>query len=163
MPHNKSPEPNGFPAKFYQTNWDIVGDTLIKSTLNFLNNGHILKKINNTFITLIPKIPRPNLIKEFRPISLCNVAYKIAFKVLVNRRKPHLNSLLSPFQNGFIQGRGAQDNILIVQELTHSIQSSKSKKNGLTTIKIDMSKAFDRINWDFLLTSWKNLNFPIIG
>ncbi|GAA0146089.1 hypothetical protein LIER_36255 [Lithospermum erythrorhizon] len=139
---------------------DIIGDTLSSIILDFLNNGHILKETNNTFIFLIPKIPHPNSIKDFRPISLCNVIYKIASKVLVNRLKPHLNSLLSPYQNGFIHGIGAQDNILMAQELTHTIQYSKGIKNGLAAIKIDMSKAFDRIKWDFLLAILEKLRFP---
>ncbi|GAA0149649.1 hypothetical protein LIER_36963 [Lithospermum erythrorhizon] len=88
---------------------------------------------------------------DYMPISLCNVIYKIASKILVNRLKPHMNSLISPFQNGFVHDRGIQDNIIMVQELTHTIRTSKSKKDGMAVVKIDMSNAFDRIKWDFLL------------
>ncbi|GAA0162204.1 hypothetical protein LIER_18346 [Lithospermum erythrorhizon] len=138
MPHNKSCRPDGFPARFYQKNWSTVGDCLTKALLDFLNNGHLLKELNNTFIPLIPKFPLPKSTNDFRSISLCNASYKIASKVLVNRLKPHLNSFLSPYQNGFILGRGAQDNILMAQEITYTIRHSKSKKNDLVALKIDM-------------------------
>ncbi|GAA0146857.1 hypothetical protein LIER_36395 [Lithospermum erythrorhizon] len=107
MPHYKSPGPDGFPAEFYQKNWDVIGKDVTKATLEFLNNGHILKEINNTFITLIPKIKSHSTIGDYRPISLCNVIYKIASKVLVNGLKPHMNSLISRYQNGFLHGCGA--------------------------------------------------------
>ncbi|GAA0161751.1 hypothetical protein LIER_17995 [Lithospermum erythrorhizon] len=84
MSHYKSPGLDGFPAEFYQNNWDTVGNDVINATLEFLNNGFILKEINNTFITLIPKIDIPNSIGDYRSISLCNIVYKIAYKVLIN-------------------------------------------------------------------------------
>ncbi|GAA0158520.1 hypothetical protein LIER_38667 [Lithospermum erythrorhizon] len=87
---------------------------------------------------------------DYRPISLCNVIYKIASKVLVNRLKPFMKSLVSPFQNGFVHGRSIQDNVIMAQELTHVIRTSKCKKTGLAEVKIDMSKSFDRVNWNFL-------------
>ncbi|GAA0167000.1 hypothetical protein LIER_22029 [Lithospermum erythrorhizon] len=80
---------------------------------------------------------------DYRPISLCNVIYKIASNVLVNRVKPFMNSLVSPSQNGFIHG--IQDNVIMAQELTDTIRISKCKKTGLTAIKIDISKTFDRV------------------
>ncbi|GAA0162534.1 hypothetical protein LIER_18607 [Lithospermum erythrorhizon] len=159
MPHFKSPRPDGFPTEFFQKHWNIVGESLTNAAFSFLNNGHILKEINNTFISLIPKIPSPKSVNDFRPISFCNTTYKVASKVLVNRLKPHLNSLLSPFQNGFIFGRGAQDNILMAQELSHSISQSKGKRNGMPAIKIDMSKTLDRVNWNFLFCDLSKLDF----
>ncbi|GAA0171721.1 hypothetical protein LIER_41207 [Lithospermum erythrorhizon] len=145
MPDYKSPRPDGFPAEFYKKNWDIVGKDVTLATLEFLNRSNLLKEINNTLIILIPKVDNPFNMADYRPISLCNAIYKIASKVLVNRLKPFMTSLVSPFQNGFVHGRGIQDNVIMTQELTHTIRTLKCKKTGLAAIKIDMSKAFDRV------------------
>ncbi|GAA0158915.1 hypothetical protein LIER_38751 [Lithospermum erythrorhizon] len=160
MPHYKSLRPDGFLAEFYQKNWDIIGEDVTRATLEFLNSGHILKEINNSFITLIPKVDNPTSMTDYRLISLYNVIYKISSKVLVNRLNPHMNSLISPFQNGFVHGRSIQDNIIMAQELTYTIRTSKCKKNGMEAIKIDMSKAYDRINWDFVLKLLDKVGFP---
>ncbi|GAA0138572.1 hypothetical protein LIER_00292 [Lithospermum erythrorhizon] len=145
---------------FIKKNWDIVGKDVTLETLEFLNGGHILKEINNTFITMIPKVDSPSSIGDYRPISLCNVIYKIASKVLVNRLKPDMNTLVSPFQNGFVHGRGAHDNIIMAQEITHTLKTSKCKETGMAAITIDMSKAFNMIRWDFLLKLVEVLRFP---
>ena len=150
MPKGKSPGPDGLPAEFFQNSWNHLGSELTNVILGFLNGGKILKEINNTFITLIPKIDNPLHVSDFRPISLCNTIYKLASKVLVNRLKPHLPSIISPYQNGFIMGRKIQDNVILAQELTHHIRLSKREKTPLVAIKVDMSKAFDRIDWEFL-------------
>ncbi|GAA0149968.1 hypothetical protein LIER_37035 [Lithospermum erythrorhizon] len=159
MSDYKSPGLDGFPAEFYKKKLGYCQEGCY--SLKFLNSGHLLKEINNTFITLIPKFDNPSNMVDYRPISLCNAIYKIASKVLVNRLKPFMNSLVSPFQNGFVHGRGIQDNIIMAQELTHIIRTSKCKKIGLVVIKIDMSKAkaFDRIKWDFLFKLLKTTGF----
>ena len=72
----------------------------------------MLKSLNHTFITLIPKIPTPEKVSQFRPIALCNVTYKIISKILVNGLKPFMDSLITPYQNAFLQGRQITDNIL---------------------------------------------------
>ncbi|GAA0175097.1 hypothetical protein LIER_28346 [Lithospermum erythrorhizon] len=108
---DKSPGANEFPAGFFKNNWNLLGEDLTTSILDFLNNNEFLKEINNTFITLIPKLDNPSSLADFRPISLCNTMYKIASKTMVNRLKPHLNHLLSPFQNGFINGRLVHDSV----------------------------------------------------
>ncbi|GAA0160765.1 hypothetical protein LIER_39097 [Lithospermum erythrorhizon] len=112
MHTDKSPGPDGFSAGFFQSNWNLVGDVVINATLDFLNNGHLLKEINNTFITLILKIDNPTRLVNFRPISLCNTIYKISSKTLANRLKSHLNFVFSPFQTGFINGRLIQDSVI---------------------------------------------------
>lgn len=98
---------------------------------------------------LIPKVASPEHIKQFRPISLCTVTYKLVTKVLVNRLRPFLRDLIAPFQTSFIPGRQVSDNIFLAQEVIHTIRKSKSK-NGLMAIKIDLEKAYDRVRWDFL-------------
>ena len=78
-------------------------------------------RLADTLIVLIPKVDNPKHLKQFRPISLCNVVYKIITKVLVNRVRPFLHEIVSPLQGSFIPGRGTSDNIIITQEVIHSM------------------------------------------
>ena len=81
----KAPRIDGKPETFYQQYWNIVGDLTTASTLSFLNSGYLLKELNKTLIALIPKMANPSRVSHYRPISLCNVAYKIISKTIVNR------------------------------------------------------------------------------
>ena len=90
----KAPGPNGMPSFFYQTYWSEVGMDITQAVLSCLNSNFILKSINHTFINLIPKVKNPERVSKFRPISLCNVIYKMVSKVIANRLKPYLNSII---------------------------------------------------------------------
>ena len=92
----KSPGPDGMNALFYKKFWHIVGNEVTDAALDFLHTGHIVPDINYTHIVLIPKVKKPEKMADFRPISLCNVIYKIISKVLVNRLKLILPQLTSP-------------------------------------------------------------------
>ena len=87
---------------------------------------------------------------DYRPISLCNVVYKIIAKCLANRLKPHLPDYIHPSQQAFIKGRRISNNIIIAQEITHSFQLSSWKEKAFL-LKIDLAKAFDRVEWNFIL------------
>ena len=91
----KAPGSDGMPPLFFQTFWSDIGLDVSEAVLSCLNSGTILKSINHTFLTLIPKVKNPEIVAQFRPISLCNVIYKILSKVIVNRLKPFLNSIIS--------------------------------------------------------------------
>lgn len=98
---------------------------------------------------LIPKVVKPEKITQFRPISLCNVLFKIITKSMVGRLKGIITKLIGPAQSSFIPGRLSTDNIVIVQEAVHSMRRKKGKK-GWMLLKLDLEKAYDRIRWDFL-------------
>ena len=91
----RAPGSDGMPPLFFQTFWSDIGLDVSEAVLSCLNSGTILKSINHTFLTLIPKVKNPETVAQFRPISLCNVIYKILSKVIVNRLKPFLNSIIS--------------------------------------------------------------------
>jgi hypothetical protein len=155
----KSPSPNGFSAGFFQKAWCDVGRNVSVAVLSFLNGGPFEATINSTNLCLIPKIPSPESVKDYRPISLCNVVYKLISKVLANRLKvvlPHINS---PGQSAFIPGRLISDNIIVAFETLHTMETRLKSRNGSMALKLDMSKAYDRLEWDFLEAMMRKLGF----
>uniref|UniRef100_A0A2N9EX83 Reverse transcriptase domain-containing protein n=1 Tax=Fagus sylvatica TaxID=28930 RepID=A0A2N9EX83_FAGSY len=146
----KAPGPDGMAPIFYQKYWNIVGHDVTASILSCLRDGSLLKKINHTHICLIPKVQNPESVKDFRPISLCNVIYKIIAKVLANRLKKILPHIISESQSAFVPGRLISDNILIAFETLHHMKHMKGNKQGYMALKLDMSKAYDRVEWAFL-------------
>uniref|UniRef100_A0A803NTP6 Reverse transcriptase domain-containing protein n=1 Tax=Cannabis sativa TaxID=3483 RepID=A0A803NTP6_CANSA len=147
---DKAPGLDGLNAFFYQKNWAIFGNDLTSVVLNCLNGHSDFSEINSTLIVLIPKKQHANAMKDFRPISLCSTLYKIISKAVANRLKVVLDKVISPFQSAFVSGRVIFDNILIAQELIHAINARKVRKRGWAALKLDMAKAFDRVEWHFL-------------
>ena len=123
---------------------------ITQAVLSCMNYGSLLKSINNTFITLILKVKNPERVSEFRPISLCDVIYKIISKVLANRLKPILNDIISESQSAFIADRLITDNVLIAFESLHHMKTNCTGRTGFMALKQDMSKAYDRVEWGFL-------------
>lgn len=150
MHPSKAPGPDGFSALFYQKFWNLVKEDVCAAALNFLNNGVLDENLNETALLLLPKSPNAQTVEEFRPISLCNVAMKIITKVLANRLRSCLPRVISESQSAFISGRLITDNILVAHELNHHIRHMKHNSEGYLSIKLDMSKAFDRVDWRFL-------------
>ena len=123
---------------------------MIETCLHVLNEQGTLSQLNHTYIALIPKAHKPRKVTEFRPISLCNVIYRLIAKTIANRMKPILAQIISPNQSAFIPNRLITDNIIIGYECLHKIRHNKGKRNGLVALKLDISKAYDRMEWDFL-------------
>ena len=146
----KASGPDGMSPIFYQNFWDFVGNDVSSAILFCLNSGSILKSINHTYITLIPKKQNPTKVIDFHPISLCNVIYKILSKVLTNRLKPILSHIISETQSAFIPGRLITDNILVAFETLYHMKTKPTGKEGFMALKLDMSKAYDRVEWAFL-------------
>lgn len=150
MHPDKSPDPDGMSPGFYQKFWHIVSGDIIKLVHNFFSTKKFEDCVTATNIVLIPKKQNPTNMTELRPISLCNVAYKIVSKVLANRLKTVLNSVISDNQSAFIPGRLITDNIMISYEVMHYMKRKKDGKTGWMALKLDMSKAYDRVEWGFL-------------
>jgi len=140
----KAPGSDGFGASFYQDHWVVIKDLLCVAIKDFFRYGKLLKEVNHTLITLIPKVANPETTAHFRPISLCNTLYKILAKILVNRMRPILQHIIHPTQSAFVPHRTIHDNILIAHEIVNKFKHLKGKK-GYVALKLDMKKAYDRI------------------
>ncbi|XP_048615720.1 uncharacterized protein LOC106350744 [Brassica napus] len=159
MHPEKAPGPDGMTALFYQKFWDIVKEDLTLMVNKFLFEGTMANGLNDTNICLIPKISKPNAMTQFRPISLCNVSYKIISKVLCQRLKKVLPGLISETQSAFVAGRQISDNVMIAQELFHALRTKPSGRNKRMAIKTDMSKAYDRMEWSFIEAVLRKMGF----
>lgn len=112
----------------------------VKAVQYFFKNLHLIKPLNHTFLALIPKPDKPNLVDKFRSISLCNVIYKIITKILANRIHPILDKIIFPYQSAFILGRNMTDSVVTCHELMHHI-NRKEGKLQLMAVKINLAKA----------------------
>lgn len=114
---------------------------------------------NDTIISLIPKVDKPEKVTDLRPISLCNVVYKIVSKVLSSRLRRVLNEVITPNQSTFVLGRLISDNILIAYEVTHYLLNKREGEQSYAAVKLDMSKAYDQVEWCFLAKMMKQMGF----
>lgn len=85
--NDRAPGPDGFTSAFFKKSWDVVGQDVCLAIHDFFNCSRLLKEVNHTIIALIPKVPSPSKVTDFRPISCCNVIYKCISKIIANRIK----------------------------------------------------------------------------
>ncbi|WZZ64930.1 hypothetical protein YC2023_076300 [Brassica napus] len=155
----KAPGPDGMTALFFQHSWHLIKGDLVEMVNNFLISGEMDPRLNIAHICMIPKTERPTRMTELRPISLCNVGYKIISKVLCQRLKVYLPTLVSETQSAFVAGRLISDNILIAQEMFHGLRTNKACQGKYMAVKTDMSKAYDRIEWEFIKALLQKMGF----
>ena len=154
-----APGPDGMPPLFYHHFWPTVKSFIILTTLDFLNHGVSPPKFHDTHIVLIPKIKNREKVTDYRPISLCNVAYKIVSKMVANRMKLALQEIIGENQSAFVAERLITDNVLVAHGMMTHISKKKKGKCGEMTIKLDMSKAYDQVEWECLKRIMKKLGF----
>ena len=150
MHPSKSLGPNGMSPFFFQKYWHIVRHDVSEVVISVLQSGHMLHKMNYTHIVLIPKKQDPKIMADYRPISLGNVVSRILSKVLANQLKIVLPSVILDAQNAFVPGRLITDNTTVAYELLHRMRNRRKGKKGQMAIKLDISKAYDRVEWSFL-------------
>jgi hypothetical protein len=156
MDRDKAPGLDGFTMAFFQDCWGVVKGNLMAVFSEFYDQGKFVKSINSTFIALIPKTHGAKEIKDFRPISLVGEIYKIIAKVLANRMRRVMDRIISKPQNAFFKGRQILDSVLIANECLDS--RIKSGVPGVLC-KLDMEKAYDHVDWNFLLYLLKRCGF----
>lgn len=126
---------------------------------DYFDNGFSLEELNRTNLVLILKIDVPVEVGNFRPISLCKFSYKVVSKVITNILKDIMPRIISENQRAFVSGRLIQDNILVVHEAFHYLKDKKRGNLAEMAIKMDMNKAYDRVEWDFLAQVLLKLGF----
>jgi hypothetical protein len=158
MDDNKAPGPDGYTSAFFKKAWSIVGTDFCSAVKDFFASGELLKQLNHSTIALVPKSTTANSAADYRPISCCNVTYKVISKILAGRLAHVLNDIISPSQNAFLGGRLMADNINLMQELLRNY--GRKRVSPRCTIKIDFKKAFDTVQWPFLRDLLHLLGFP---
>ena len=156
LPRKKSPGPDGLTSEFFKAAWPFMGPDIQEVVEESRRNKKVYPALNATFRTLIPKHKNADTPMGFRPVALCNVIYKILSTIMVNRLKPLLPTIISLEQTGFVKGRQILDGIVVAQEAIHSL--TKDKQRGLL-IKLDLSKAYDRISLQYLIEVMRPCGF----
>lgn len=155
----KAPGPDGLHPLFFQNFWKATKDSVCFIILSIWDSAIIPHELNKTYIVLIPKKCNADKITQFRPINLCNTIYKVLRKVLANRIKSFLHNIISHTQAIFLSSRRTADNTIIVQEVLHYLRTTKTKRSHFI-LKMDMEKAFDRLEWSFIRVALTFFKFP---
>eukprot|EP00253_Pinus_taeda_P016597 PITA_16597 len=143
----KAPGPDGFTSIFFHDFWELISIEVWELVEESRSMHWLLPSLNSTFIALVPKGEEANTPDKNRPIALCNVIYKLISKVVPNRLKPLLPLLVLPEQIGYVEGYQIMDGIILSNEVIHSLKLLK--KPGMI-IKLDLSKAFDKLSWEYI-------------
>ncbi|GKA31462.1 RNA-directed DNA polymerase, eukaryota, reverse transcriptase zinc-binding domain protein [Tanacetum coccineum] len=154
---DKAAGPDGYTSKFFKTAWNIVGGDVCAAVKEFFYSSKLLGEFNANLISLVPKLQTPLKITDYRPIACCNVVYKCISKVITNRLKEGLGSIVDSNQSAFIPGRQISDNIFLAQEFMHGY----GRKGGAQrcAFKVDIEKAYDTVNWEFLKIALQRFGF----
>ena len=135
----------------------MIGKDVLIAIHNFFYRGRLSKELNHTLLCLLPKIPNASSVSDYRPIACCSVIYKCIAKVIVERMKGSLDLLVGKYQSAFIPGRRIIDNILMAHELVRGYQKDKGQPR--CAFKIDIRKAYDTVDWTFLLRMLEGFGF----
>ncbi|XP_021767732.1 uncharacterized protein LOC110732122 [Chenopodium quinoa] len=156
--NTKAPSIDGFNSFFFKRAWHIVKDDIYASVIDFFNNGTLPKQWNCTTITLVPKVLSASHVKDFRPIACCTVVYKLISEVITARPVAIIGEVIDDAQAGFIPGKHIGDNILLATELIKGYDHKFISPRCM--VKVDLKKAYDSVEWGFLITVMQELGFP---
>lgn len=158
LPKSKAPGPDGFSVEFFLSSWDLVGADLINAVKDFFVNPILSRQVNSTVISLLHKVPGAAKLSEFRPISLCNIVYKIISKMIGSRLKLITPLAVQRNQVGFITGRLLCENVLLASELVADFNKPGEISRGC--LQIDITKAYDNVDWKFVLNILEAFELP---
>jgi len=155
----KSLGPDGVNFGFIKQFWDLMKVDFMRFLVEFHRNGKLTKGVNSTFIALIPKVNSPQHLNDFRPISLIGCMYKVLAKVLANRLREVLGSVISKSQSAFVKGQQILDGILVANE---AVDEARRFNKELLMFKVDFEKAYDSVDLSYLDSVMCNMNFPTL-
>lgn len=156
---DKAQGPDGVNARLIKQQWDVFRMAVMGQVNKFFCEGQLSSTVARSNLILVPKCENPTKVTEFRPISVCNVIYKLISKILATRIKPFITGLISENQCAFVPGREISVNVILLRGVIHSFKSSDYKNRDFT-LKLDLSKAFDRMNWGYLQSILPLYGFP---
>lgn len=146
---DSAPGPDGYSGHFYQSYWHIIGSDVVQATQFFFTSNSIMNNLNSNLLILISKVQGADRLDNFRLIALVNFQFKIITKILADRVGIVASKIVSVHQRGFIPGRHIQDCIMTASEVVNTLHKKTYGSN--IALKIDVRKAFDTLNWNFLL------------
>ncbi|GAU17467.1 hypothetical protein TSUD_340100 [Trifolium subterraneum] len=155
----KSSGPDGINFGFNKDFWNELKGDLLRFIVEFHRNGKLTKGLNATFIALIPKVDSPQRLNDFRAISLVGSLYKILAKVLANRLRQVVGSVISESQSAFVKGRQILDGILIANEV---VDEARRFKKDQMLFKVDFEKVYDSVDWGYLDSVMGRMGFPTL-
>lgn len=158
MPKCKAPGPDGFSAEFFLDAWEVVGSDSVQAVTEFFISGRMLRIFNATTIALLPKTTRADESSKFRLVSCCSTVYKVVARLLKKRLKLFVSQAVQLNQVGFIKGRLLCENVLLASELVSGFHKRGPTSRGC--LQIDLVKAYDNLNWDFLFNILEALDLP---
>ncbi|XP_062097539.1 uncharacterized protein LOC133803465 [Humulus lupulus] len=154
----KSPGPDGFGSLFFKAMWGSLEAEISEAAFEFFESGVLPEEVNNATICLVPKVETPTKAIDFRPIACCNAIYKCISKILSGRLATVLPSLVHQNQGAFVKNRLLAHNILLLQDIIKGY--NRKNASPRCVMKIDLSKAYDMLDWDFMETILSKYCFP---
>ena len=155
---SKAPGPDGFFSRFFKAAWSIIGSDVSEAAVSFFSSGSLLQEINYTIIALVSKVPNPESMYDYRPISCCNTVFKCISKLIATRIKQCIPGIISPSQSTFVQGRSIADIVLITQDLMLNYHQDNGPPR--CALKVDIRKAYDTISWSCILAILSRMGTP---
>lgn len=157
LPSDKAPGPDGFTNRFYASCWNIIKLDLVRALDAFYRGDtRGMPAINKALVSLLPKVDGAEELRDYRPVSMVHGAIKIFDKVLATRLVEDLPHLVGKHQSAFVKGRYLHDNFMLVQGTARRLHALK---DPTVLLKLDISKAFDSVQWPFLLEVMQNMGF----
>jgi hypothetical protein len=154
-----APGPNGFTVIFFKRLWQYIKRSIWDMVQHFNKDCLDLTRLNYGVLTLVPKVKEANSIRQYMPICLLNVDFKIFSRLLTERITPIADNIISPSQTTFIRGRNILEGVVVLHEVIHELK--RSGKKGVL-FKIDFEKAYDKVRWDFVEETLVKNGFPPI-
>ena len=155
---SKAPGPDGFSSRFFKAAWNIIGSDVCAAVSSFFESGSMLREINCSIIALVPKVPNPGSMHDYRPISCCNTIYKCISKIIAARIKQCIPDIISLSQSAFVQGRSIADNVLITQDLMLNYHRDIGPPR--CALKVDIMNAYDTISWGCIMNILSSMGTP---